>query len=460
MSFDFIKDTHKNIHFIGIGGVSMSGIAEILINKGYTVSGSDRNSSKLTEKLSKLGVTIFIGHEDSNVLNSDLVVYTAAIAQDNVELKKAKELNIELMDRAEFLGKIMNGHKYNIGVAGTHGKTTTTSMLSHIILKAQLDPTILVGGSLDIIDGNVRVGESEYFITEACEYKASFLKFPPYLGVILNIEEDHLDYYKDINHIEATFLEFTRLIPNDGFVILNGDDIRCLNLKSKCKCNTKTFGLKNGDLKAENIVYSNNGCPSFDVIENENKLFHISLNVPGNHNISNALASIASALCLDIDHKFIIEGIESFYGTHRRFEIKGNIKGITIIDDYAHHPTEIKATLEASRNFPHNRIICVFQPHTYSRTKSLFKEFSKCFTLANQVILADIYAAREPLDESVSSFMLAKEISQNGVNCINFHSFEEIIQHLKTILTDGDILLTVGAGDVYIIGEMLLENEN
>ncbi|SHH96211.1 UDP-N-acetylmuramate--L-alanine ligase [Clostridium grantii] len=460
MSFNFIKDNHKSIHFIGIGGVSMSGIAEILINKGYTVSGSDRNSSKSTEKLSKLGATIFIGHEASNVIKSDLVVYTAAIAEDNPELKKAKELNIELMDRAEFLGKIMNGHKYNIGVAGTHGKTTTTSMLSHIILKAQLDPTILVGGSLDIIDGNVRVGESEYFITEACEYKASFLKFPPYLGIILNIEEDHLDYYKDIHHIEDTFLEFTKLIPNDGFVILNADDPRCLNLQNKYICNTKTFGIKNGDLKAKNIVYSNNGCPSFDVTENEKKLFHISLNVPGNHNISNSLASIAAALCLAIEHKYIVEGIESFYGTHRRFEIKGSTQGVTVIDDYAHHPTEIKATLEASRNFPHNKIVCVFQPHTYSRTKSLFKEFSQCFTLANKVILADIYAAREPLDESVSSLMLAEEISQNGVDCVNFHSFEEILQNLKKTLEEGDLLLTVGAGDVYLIGEMLLEQNS
>ncbi|GAA0181586.1 UDP-N-acetylmuramate--L-alanine ligase [Clostridium sediminicola] len=457
MSFDFIKDKHKKIHFIGIGGISMSGLAEILLQKGYIVSGSDRSSSNLTDKLSKMGAKIFIGHNSKNILGSDLVVYTAAIPENNPELIKARELNIQLMDRAEFLGHIMKGHKYNVAIAGTHGKTTTTSMLSHIILKAQLDPTILVGGNLDIINGNVKVGESEYFITEACEYKASFLKFYPYIGLILNIEEDHLDYYKDINHIEKTFLKFTNLIPHDGYLVVNADDPRALNISKESKNKTKSFGIKNGDIRAENIVFRSNGCPSFDVTQQGKQIFHVALNVPGNHNILNSLASISTALCLGIDNKSIVDGIESFFGTHRRFELKGESNGVTVVDDYAHHPTEIMATLEAAKNFPHKRIICVFQPHTYSRTKSLYNEFSKCFSGADKLILADIYAAREIDDGTVSSAMLTEKIKENGVICDNIHSFKEIVEQLNSYLQDGDLLLTVGAGDVYKIGEMYLE---
>lgn len=457
MSFNYSKDNNKKVHFIGIGGVSMSGLAEVLLNNGYKVSGSDRSESELTTKIRKKGAEVYIGHSAENLKDVDLVVYTAAIAEDNPELIAAKELNISLYDRAEFLGEIMKSHKYNVAISGTHGKTTTTSMLSHIVLDANLDPTILVGGNLDIIKGNVRVGNSDYFVTEACEYKASFLKFFPYVGVILNIEADHLDFYKDIDDIQNTFIKFAKLIPAEGYLVINADDSRSENVYKEVNCNIITFGINSGDIRAKNISYNSKGLPSFEVYNKEEKLFDLSLNVPGEHNILDALASICSALALGIDSSNIIDGLSTFFGTHRRFEIKGKLNGVTVIDDYAHHPTEVKAALKAAKNFPHNNIYCVFQPHTYSRTITLFDEFSQAFFDADNLILADIYAAREKDNGIVSSDSLGDKIRELGVKCKNIHSFEEIVDFLKTELKDGDVLMTVGAGDVYRVGEMFLE---
>lgn len=457
MSFDFLKDKDKKIHFIGIGGVSMSGIAEILLTNGYKVSGSDRDASELTHNLKEKGAEIYIGHSNANINNVNLIVYTAAIPSDNPELLKAKELNIPTMDRAEFLGHVMNGHKYNVAVAGTHGKTTTTSMISHICLSANLDPTILVGGNLDAISGNVRVGQSEYFITEACEYKASFLKFYPFIGIILNIEADHLDFYKDIDDIQQTFVKFAHIIPENGYLIANGDDPRCLEVCTQANCNIITFGFNNGDVRAKNVVF-NNGSPTFDVYYKANLLFNLTLNVPGDHNILNALASIATSIALDVNPLLVKDGLYSFHGTHRRFELKGKTNGVTVIDDYAHHPTEIKAALSAAKKFPHNRIFCVFQPHTYSRTITLFDEFSDSFFQTDTLLLADIYAAREKDSGIITSDILGNKIREKGVNCKNFHSFNEITRFLKSELRDGDLLLTVGAGDIYKVGEMYLGN--
>lgn len=457
MSFDFLKDKDKKIHFIGIGGVSMSGLAEILLTNGYKVSGSDRDASELTHNLKEKGAEIYIGHSSANINNVNLIVYTAAIPSDNPELLKAKDLNIPTMDRAEFLGHVMNGHKYNVAVAGTHGKTTTTSMISHICLSANLDPTILVGGNLDAISGNVRVGQSEYFITEACEYKASFLKFYPFIGIILNIEADHLDFYKDIDDIQQTFIKFAHIIPENGYLIANGDDPRCLEVCTQANCNIITFGFNNGDVRAKNVVF-NNGSPTFDVYYKDNLLFNLTLNVPGDHNILNALASIATSIALDVNPLLVKDGLYSFHGTHRRFELKGKTNGVTVIDDYAHHPTEIKAALSAAKKFPHNRIFCVFQPHTYSRTITLFDEFSDSFFQTDTLLLADIYAAREKDSGIITSDILGNKIREKGVNCKNFHSFNEITRFLKSELRDGDLLLTVGAGDIYKVGEMYLGN--
>lgn len=458
MSFNFLKDNNKKIHFIGIGGISMSGLAEILLNSKYKVSGSDRSESELTEHLREKGAEIYIGHNKDNIKNVDLVVYTAAIPDSNPELVRAHELQIPTMDRAEFLGHVMQGHKYNIAISGTHGKTTTTSMLSHITLSANLDPTILVGGNLDVINGNVRVGNSDYFVTEACEYKASFLKFYPYISIILNIEADHLDFYKDINDIQNTFLKFAKLIPKDGFLIVNADDERCLDISKEVDCNIITFGINNGEVRAKNIEF-NNGRPTFDVYRNNTKLFSLTLNVPGNHNILDALASISASLSLKVDTNSIIEGLSTFYGAHRRFEIKGKLNGITVVDDYAHHPTEIKAALNAAKNFPHNKIFCIFQPHTYSRTISLFEDFADSFFNADTLVLADIYAAREKDTGIVNSDILGDKIREKGVNCKNLHSFEDITKFLRQELKEGDLLITVGAGDIYKVGEMFLENK-
>ena len=291
MSFNFLRYT-KKVHFIGIGGISMSGIAEILLKKGYKVSGSDSTKSPIIDKLINIGAEIYIGHSEENIKDVDLVVYTAAISKDNPELKKALSDNIKTINRAEFLGYLMDGHKYNIAVSGTHGKTTTTSMLSHITINANLDPTILVGGELNVINGNVRTGNSEYFLTEACEYKESFLKFFPYIGVILNIDADHLDYYKDINHIKSAFLKFANLIPKDGYLITCAEDKNINDIIEDINCPIITYGINKGDIQAKNISFDNKGCANFDVIKDSSTLFSVKLNVPGNYNILNALASI------------------------------------------------------------------------------------------------------------------------------------------------------------------------
>lgn len=458
MSFNLNRDKDKKVHFIGIGGVSMSGLAEILLERGYTVSGSDMKRSPATDKLTASGAEIYIGHNSNNLKNADIVVYTAAIPEDNPELLKAKELSLTLLSRAELLGFIMRGHKFNVAVSGTHGKTTTTSMLSHITLDGELDPTILVGGDLDIINGNVRTGKSEYFITEACEYKASFLQFYPYVGIILNIDADHLDYYKDINDIKQTFVKFINLIPEDGYLIANAEDANTMEAAESATCNVVTYGINKGEFTAHKIAFDEHGCASFDVHHKTDFLFKIKLNVPGRHNILNALAAIAASISINIERSAIINGLESFSGTHRRFEVKGTKNGITVIDDYAHHPTEIKATLAAAKNYPHKRIFCVFQPHTYSRTLSLFDEFSNAFLGVDELILADIYAAREKDTGVVSSEKLSAAIKEKGVNCRNLHSFKEIADYLNETLESGDLLLTVGAGDVFEVGELFLQN--
>lgn len=461
MSFDFLKDRDKKIHFIGIGGISMSGLAAVLLNSGFKVSGSDFKDSPIVEKLRAEGAEIYIGHNKDNIKKDvDLVVYTAAIPSDNPEILAAKDQNILLMDRAEFLGHIMKGHKYNVAVSGTHGKTTCTSMLSHVTLAANLDPTILVGGELDVIGGNFRIGNSEYFLTEACEYKKSFLKFPPYVGIILNIDADHLDCYKDINEISDTFMAFSKLIPKDGYLVGYGDDERVKEILSNAECNTVSYGFNDdSDVTAKNITFNKMGCASFDVYKSDKKLFSLTLNVPGKHNVLNALASICVSLIFNIADKDTVEGLSKCKGAHKRFEYKGELNGVTVIDDYAHHPTEIKATLNTAQKIDHNKVYCVFQPHTYTRTKTLFDEFTHCFNECDELILMDIYAAREKDTGLVSSEELGNAIRSTGVNCTNVHSHDEALEYVKSKLGDGDLLLTVGAGDVVIVGEKYLENK-
>jgi UDP-N-acetylmuramate--alanine ligase len=457
LSFDFIKDKDKKIHFIGIGGISMSGLAAVLLNSGFKVSGSDFKDSPIVDKLRYSGAEIYIGHKRENIKNVDLVVYTAAIPSDNPELLEAKEKNIRSMDRAEFLGQIMKGHKYNVAITGTHGKTTCTSMLSHITLAGDLDPTILIGGELDEIGGNFKIGNSEYFITEACEYKRSFLKFFPYIGIILNIDADHLDCYKDIDEIADTFSQFSKLVPDDGYLVGYASDFRVKDILAKANCNTLSYGFDDADVTAKNIIFNKNGCATFDVYRDSKNLFTVTLNVPGKHNILNALASICVSFIFNISDSDIIEGLSKCKGAHKRFEYKGELNGVTVIDDYAHHPTEIKATLSTAKHIHHNKTYCIFQPHTYTRTKALFNEFSECFSDVDELILMDIYAAREKNTGLISSDELGNAIRSKGIKCTNVHSHDEALSYVKSKLTSGDLLLTVGAGDVVIVGENYLK---
>ncbi len=449
----------RHIHFIGIGGISMSGLAEILLGKGYRVSGSDLKLSGLTARLEDKGAAIYQGHSAQNIEGADLVVYTAAIKDDNPELMEAKKQNIPHMDRATLLGQIMETFPFAIGVAGAHGKTTATSMLSIMMNHAELNPTILVGGELDEIGGNVQTGESEYFITEACEYMDSFLKFHPFMAIILNIDEDHLDYFKDISQIYQSFLDYADLVPESGYVIACGDDPLATKLMKKVNCNTISFGIDHPcDFTAVDITYNSKGHSTFSVENNGKILGQFTLRVPGEHNIYNALAAIAACHTMGVSSEKMQEALLSYGGTHRRFEVKGETSNqATIVDDYAHHPTEIKATITAAQNYPHNRLWCIFQPHTYTRTKKLFKEFTESFDGVDFLILADIYAAREKDTGDISSKMLADAISQKGINCTYIPEFSRIIDDIRKHSKPGDLIITMGAGNVYEIGDALLK---
>ena len=446
------------VHFIGIGGISMSGLAEILLEEGFHISGSDAKESALTDALEKKGARIYYGQRASNISDStDVVVYTAAIHPDNPEFARAKELGIPMLTRAELLGQIMRNYDTPIAVAGTHGKTTTTSMLSHILLKGDCDPTISVGGILPAIGGNIRVGQSETFLTEACEYTNSFLSFFPKISIILNMDADHLDFFKDIDDIRRSFRRFAELLPADGTLIINADTPEYQSITEGLSCQVITYGLENNaDYTASDITYDEFGHASFHVKYKGSDLGRCSLKVPGSHNVSNALSAVAAGRLLNLPWEVIAEGLLSFTGTDRRFQYKGTVGGVTIIDDYAHHPTEIEATLKAAANYPHRKVWCVFQPHTYTRTKALLPEFAQALTLADHVVLADIYAARETDTLGISSEDLADRIRELGTLCEYFPTFDEIENFLLENCTQGDLLITMGAGDVVNIGEQLL----
>ena len=454
---DFKTPIH--VHFIGIGGISMSGFAELLHTMGFKITGSDRGESKITKHLENLGISVIYEQVANNITNDiDLVVYTAAIHPDNEEFLAAKEANIPMLDRAEMVGQVMKNYTSSIAVSGTHGKTTTTSMVSHIMLEANLDPTISVGGILQAIGGNIRIGKSGNFITEACEYTNSFLKFYPTTGIILNVEAEHLDFFKDLNDVRHSFHEFANLIPNTGLLVVNGEIENYKELLENISCRIITYSTKDAscDIFADNITFDEKGNGTFDlVIKGENK-GTIHMNVIGIHNISNALASIGAILDYDVTFEQIAKGLSNFYGTDRRFQYKGEIGGITIIDDYAHHPTEIEATLQSVKNIPCHNCWCVFQPHTFTRTKVFLKDFATALSLADKVVLADIYAARENDPGDISSLDLKRELEALGKEVYYFPSFDEIVDFLLENCMNGDLLITMGAGNVVTIGETLL----
>ncbi|MDO5028041.1 MAG: UDP-N-acetylmuramate--L-alanine ligase [Bacillota bacterium] len=456
--FDINKNKGKKIHFIGIGGVSMSSLAEYMLSKGYIVSGSDAKASLITKKLESDGAKIYYEHKAENVDGADLVVYTDAISMDNQELKAAIRQKIDLVDRAEFLGNLMKDFDFSIAVSGTHGKTSTTSMITEVIYDLEEDPTIMLGGMLDKIHGNIKLGANKLFLTEACEYKANIKKYFPKLAIILNIDEDHLDYFDNIDHIIRTFEEYSDNLGPDDYLLINADDPNSKSLLNRSKAQVLSFGVdKMADYSAKNISFQENGLPSLDIYFKHKKIAHLDLSVMGKHNIYNALAAFAASHIYGLDPEMVAKKISAYRGVHRRLEFKGSYQGIDILDDYAHHPTEIKSALAAIRNRYANDIYCIFQPHTYTRTKLLLNYFAQSFNDADKIIIPDIYAAREKDYGDIHSKMLVKAINANGKDAIYLGSFEEVEEFLLANAKPGDCILTMGAGDVYKIGENLLQ---
>ncbi|CEI71575.1 MULTISPECIES: UDP-N-acetylmuramate--L-alanine ligase [Romboutsia] len=448
------------IHFIGIGGISMSALAEICLNKGYKVSGSDSNESYLLDKLRSQGANIFIGHEKEHLADDvDMVVYTAAVHDDNAELIAAREKNKLVVNRATFLGQIMREYKNSIAISGTHGKTSTTSMLSTIFQYADLDPTILVGGNLSSIGGNVKIGNSDHFITEACEYVDSFLNFNPKISTVLNIEEDHLDYFSGLDEIKASFNKFGKLLPKDGYFIINGDDENTNDILHDVKATVIKYGTNlDNDALIKNISFNEKGHGIFEIELNGKNLGVFELSVPGLHNIYNATAAILVAYVSNIELELIRENIKSYSGVGRRFEVKGKYNDALIIDDYAHHPTELKATLSAAKKMKKSKLWCIFQPHTYTRTKSLLNEFAEAFYSADKVIITDIYAARENDPGDIHSKDLVEKLYQNHVDVAYISKFEDIVDYLRDNVSSNDLVITAGAGPIYKVAEELVEN--
>ena len=455
---EFNKPAH--IYFIGIGGISMSGLAHILEDKGFKISGSDAKESAMTKALEDMGIKVFYGQKKENLDacgDIDAVVYTAAVHPDNPEFIAANEKNIPLLTRAELLGQIMKEYELPVAISGTHGKTTTTSMISKVLLEANMDPTLSIGGIFKDIGGNIRVGQSKYFVTEACEYTNSFLSFFPKVSIVLDIDADHLDFFKDLDDIRNSFKKFCNLLPDDGTLIINSDIDNMEEITEGLSCNIITYGSKDSsDYYPSDITYDEFANASFTINRKNKAPIQIKLSVPGEHNVYNAIAAVAACDLMGVDPEYMIKALREFTGTNRRFEHKGVVDGVTIVDDYAHHPTEIKATLSAAQNYPHKTLWCVFQPHTYTRTKALMHEFAEALSLADKVVLADIYAARETDHLGISSRTLQEEIKSLGHDCYYFPSFEEIEKFLLQNCTKDDLLITMGAGDVVKIGENLL----
>lgn len=448
-----VLNTVKRIHFIGIGGVSMSALALIMQSNGYTVAGSDMNRDNCKVLLDNR-VTVYGSHSAENIKDAQLVVYTAAIKEDNPELAAARAAGLPCFERADLLGAIMSHYDCPIGVAGTHGKSTTTSMISCILLDGGVDPTISIGAKLPEIDSTYYIGHKDYFVFESCEYAGSFMKFYPKISVILNIDEDHLDFYKDIDDITDAFSRYVGNTQPDGLLITNADDPHCVRVAADHPGKKVTFGMNRADYTPANIQYIH-GYPTFDILRNKEFLCHVELVVPGHHNILNALAAAAAADTIGIAPASISRGLHTFHGAGRRFEYKGKGKNFTVIDDYAHHPTEIEATLNACRKMDFDRIVLIFQPHTYSRTKALLSQFQKALDKADHVILCDIYAARETDDLGMNSAYIAGMLA-DAEYAPSFHAaaHDALMQ-----VRDNTLILTMGAGDVFKIADILLQGE-
>jgi len=450
-------DAVKHVHFIGIGGVSMSGLAQILYTQGFIVTGSDNHQSATTDHLQTLGITVYFPNAACNIEKDvDLVVFTAAVHDDNPEFCEAKAKNIKMIDRATLLGLILTQYENSICIAGSHGKTTTTSMVAELLIAAGLDPTISIGGFMNLDGTNLRIGASSYFLLEACEYSNSFHHWNPKVGVILNIDADHLDFFKDLDDVIQSFCVYASHILPEGTLIIHEGIHGFDDVLRSAKSNVMTFGLsETSDVWANNIQYHADDNTSFDLMHGARLVSTICFNMPGEYNVLNALACYAVSVVCGIDETVACNALMTLRGVHRRFELKGYYHGTKIIDDYAHHPVEIMNCLGALRQSTNKRIVCLFQPHTYTRTKTLLDEFSVAFEDADEILFLPIFAAREPNDASISSDILASKIANKPVK--SFADFNAAEDYLRNKLTENDVLVTMGAGDVYLIGNRLLK---
>ena len=451
---DFLKDK-KHIHFIGIGGSGMFPLVQILHGMGYYITGSDNNPGDTIDfERQQMHIPVTIGQSEKNIEGADLIVHTAAIMDDNPELMAARASGVPTIERAELLGLVTSWFSNCVGVCGTHGKTTTTSMATHIFMAAQADPTVMIGGTLPMLHAGYRVGKGDTIILESCEYCNSFLNFFPTVAVILNVEEDHLDFFKDLADIERSFHAFADLVPQRGYIISNADDAGARDSVKGLQHPVFTFAVQDrtADCVADNVSFFD-GCPVFDVVIHGEVYAHVELKIPGKHNILNTLAAASAAYVLGLPGEAVSRGLETFHGAGRRMEHKGTYHGAEVYDDYAHHPGELHALLTTARTMGYQRVICAFQPHTYSRTKALFSQFVEELKLPDVTVLAEIYAAREQNDIGISSQDLAREIP-GAIYC---SSLEKVTDTLASLAQPGDLILTVGAGDIFRAGEKLLE---
>ena len=451
----------KKIHLIGIGGISMSGIALILKNLGAKISGSDQSHSLNTEMLENNGIPVFIGESEDLVKDADIVIYTSAISSEHRELLMAKKLKKEVYERETFLGMLSKEYKNVICISGTHGKSTTTGMITSCFILDDKNPTVQIGAIHPLLNSNYRIGNNEYFIMESCEYKNSFLSFFPTSEVILNIDDDHLDYFKNIDNIKASFQKFADLLPQNGNLVLNSDDENTIKINPKENINIYTYGINNNsNLMAKNITYDNLGHPIFDIYYNNELFLNIHLNILGNHNIYNALATTLIGIIYNISKDAIKKGLESYSGVKRRFEFLGTYRdNILVYDDYAHHPTEIKATYDAVKNINCHQNFAIFQSHTYSRTKEHLKEFADILKKFDNVIIAPIYPAREINIYNVKEDDLVNIIKKDNNNVWYIDSFPKIVNFLKEKVQDNDLVITIGAGPVNEVGLKLLNKQ-
>jgi UDP-N-acetylmuramate--alanine ligase len=446
----------RRIHFVGIGGIGMSGIAEVLLNLGFQVTGSDRQLSPITDHLRNLGAEIHEGHDGVYVSEADVVVFSSAVPRDNVEVSAAQEKKIPVIRRAEMLGELMRVRQ-GIAIGGTHGKTTTTSMTGQVLQEAGLDPTLIVGGKLRSLKTNARLGEGQFLVVEADEFDRSFLQLTPFLAVITNIETDHLDCYQNLDEIKHAFITFANQVPFYGSVILCLDDRALQDIMPLLKRRMMTYGLTpQAQIRAANPQFHENHS-TYTAWFGENPLGEITLQLPGIHNVRNSLAALTVGLELEIPFQDIKSGLESFTGVHRRFEIKARLNQLLVVDDYAHHPTEIQATLKAARQGWHRRIVAVFQPHLYTRTRDFYHDFGQSFFDADVLIITDIYPARENPIEGVTGLLIANEARSLGHRNVNYIADkDDVPEFLRDIVCDEDMVITLGAGDIWKTGEQFI----